>query len=329
MGARAPKKRRGRPYSHGSGTRGCRGCSETRPSAQPALQYQTPSRFREARSRLAWQRAQEPEPWIGRRSTVSSFCTGAKVSLQRVSGNPAAQDRPAALEARALSRRFGPLAALHELDLRIEAGEGFALLGANGAGKTTFLRLAAGLLLPSSGELRVAGCCPAREPERVRRVLGFAMETSRLYPALRVERFLRFAAGARGMCRAAARSAAERVIEQTGLAAVAARPIGHCSRGYQQRVALAQALIGEPAVLLVDEPSAGLDPAQREEIWELLAGLRGPRTLVISTHDLEEARRLATRAAVLSAGRLRAQGAVSELLREPGALALFRDGARA
>jgi len=283
----------------------------------------------DARSRLARQRTQEPEPWIGRYSTSRSFDTGAEVSLRCVSGNPSPAPAIPALEARSLGRRFGAVCALAELDLRIEAGEGFALLGANGAGKTTFLRLAAGLLVPSTGELRVAGQCPSRHPERVRRVLGFAMETSRLQPALRVESFLRFAAAARGMPRAAARRAVERVVAETGLGDVLRRAIGHCSRGYQQRVALAQALIGEPSVLLVDEPGAGLDPAQRLELWQLLAGLRGARTLVISTHDLEEARRLADRAAVLSQGRLRAQGPVGELLRDPAPLSLFRSGAGA
>jgi ABC-2 type transport system ATP-binding protein len=231
-----------------------------------------------------------------------------------------------ALEARSVSRRFGRRAALRELDLRVAAGEALALLGANGAGKTTFLRLAAGLLLPSAGELRIAGICPVREPERARRRIGFAMETSRLHPSLSVAGLLRFGARARGLAGAVAARAVEAMLEKTALGAVAKRPIGNCSRGYQQRVSLALALIGDPELLLVDEPSAGLDPAQREDLWELLASLRGTHTLVLSTHDFDEARQLATRAAVLAEGRLVALAPTAELLASGDPLALFRAG---
>jgi ABC-2 type transport system ATP-binding protein len=260
---------------------------------------------------------------IGRRST-DAFSTAAEVSLQRVSGNPESRPALAALEARALSRRFGERFVLRDLDLRIEAGEGLALLGANGAGKTTFLRVAAGLLLPSHGELRIAGICPIREPERARTRIGFAMETSRLYPSLAVLPLLRFGARARGFKGAELEGRVAAVIERMALGAVAKRPVGNCSRGYQQRISLALALIGDPEILLVDEPSAGLDPAQREDLWDLLAALRGAHTLVVSTHDFEEAQRLAARAALLAEGRLAALGPTADLLANRDRLALFR-----
>ena len=228
------------------------------------------------------------------------------------------------ISARGLSRRFGAHTALADVDLEIPAGSSFALLGANGAGKTTFLRIAAGLLLPSAGEIRVAGISPAEDPVRVQRQIGYVMETSRLYPELRVRGLLRFLAAARGLARAEREAAVEQALERFELAAVATRPIGNLSRGYQQRVSLAQAFLHDPRLAIVDEPTAGLDPLQRHEVQERLHALRGERTLLLSTHDLGEARALADRVAVLREGRLVAEGPAQELLGRADPLALFR-----
>jgi ABC-2 type transport system ATP-binding protein len=228
------------------------------------------------------------------------------------------------ISAHGLSRRFGAHTALADVDLEIPAGSSFALLGANGAGKTTFLRIAAGLLLPSAGEIRVAGISPAEHPARVQRQIGYVMETSRLYPELRVRGLLRFLAAARGLSRAAREAAVERALERFELGAVAKRPIGNLSRGYQQRVSLAQAFLHDPLLAIVDEPSAGLDPLQRHEVQERLRALRGERTLLLSTHDLGEARALADRVAVLREGRLVAEGPAQELLGQGDPLGLFR-----
>jgi ABC-2 type transport system ATP-binding protein len=231
--------------------------------------------------------------------------------------------REPAVVARGLSRRFGPHVALAEVDLEVPAGSSLALLGANGAGKTTFLRLAAGLLLPSAGEIRVAGVSAADDPARVQRRLGYAMETSRLYPELRVRGCLRFLAAARGLGRAAREAAVDRALERFGLGAVAGRPIGNLSKGFQQRVSLAQAFLHDPALVIVDEPTGGLDPLQRHEVHERLRALRGEQTLLISTHDLDEAGRLADRVAVLRGGRVVAEGPTAELLGRGDPLALF------
>ena len=228
------------------------------------------------------------------------------------------------LRARGLSRRFGAHTALADVDLEVAAGSTFALLGANGAGKTTFLRIAAGLLLPSAGEIVVAGSSPADDPARVQRRLGYVMETSRLYPELRVRGLLRFLAAARGLARQERKAAVERALERFGLAAVAGRPIGNLSKGYQQRVSLAQAFVHDPALVIVDEPTGGLDPLQRHEVHERLRALRGERTILLSTHDLAEARALADRVAVLRAGRLVAAGPAAELLGRGDPLGLFR-----
>jgi ABC-2 type transport system ATP-binding protein len=237
--------------------------------------------------------------------------------------------RGARVEADALTRRFGETVALDGVSLAIAPGEAFGLLGANGAGKTTFIRCLTGVLLPSGGDVRVDGFSALTSPAAVRARLGFVAETSRLYPELRVSSFLRFAAGARGMAGAERERAVARVIEQFTLGDVARRLIGHLSKGFQQRVSLAQAFVADPPLVIVDEPTSGLDPLQQEEVRSLLRGLRGERTLLLCTHDLAEARALSDRVAVLARGRLVAVGASAEVLGGPDPLALFRAGAAA
>jgi ABC-2 type transport system ATP-binding protein len=240
-----------------------------------------------------------------------------------------AQDRlsevGAAIEATGLVRRFGERVALDGIDLAIAAGESFGLLGANGAGKTTFIRLVTGYLIPSAGRIAVGGRSPEREPRAVHARIGFVAETSRLYPDLRVRGFLRFAGGARGLSGGALEAAVERELARFQLAGVAGRLIGHLSKGYQQRVSLAQAFLHEPELLIVDEPTSGLDPLQQAEVRRLLREAAGTRTLLVCTHDLAEARELTQRVAVLREGRVVALGPTAQVLGGPDPLALFRE----
>jgi ABC-2 type transport system ATP-binding protein len=231
--------------------------------------------------------------------------------------------------AEGLTRRFGARVAVDRLDLSIARGETFALLGANGAGKTTFIRLVTGYLLPSAGTVRVDGLSPARDADALRARIGFVAETSRLYPDLRVEGFLRFVGGARGLAGAALAAAVERTLAHFQLASVAHRVVGNLSKGYQQRVSLAQAFLHDPPLLIVDEPTSGLDPLQQAEVQSLLAALRGQRTILLCTHDLAEARALAGHVGVLARGRLVAEGSAAEVLGGPDPLALFAAGAEA
>jgi len=228
------------------------------------------------------------------------------------------------ISARGLSRRFGERLAVDDLTLEVPRGTTFGLLGANGAGKTTFIRMVTGVLLPSQGEVRVDGLSPARDPAAVQKRIGFVMETSRLYPELRVRGFLRFVAGARNLAGDAAKAAIERVIERFHLESVAPRRIGNLSKGYQQRVSLAQAFLHDPPLVIVDEPTGGLDPVQQNEVQSMLAELRGERTVVLCTHDLGEARRLASSVAVLNAGRLVSHGPTEAVLGGDTALSLFQ-----
>jgi ABC-2 type transport system ATP-binding protein len=233
---------------------------------------------------------------------------------------------PPAIEARDLTRRFGPHLAVDRLSLTVPARTSFGLLGANGAGKTTFIRMVSGFLLPSQGSVRVQGRSPATHPTAVQRRIGFVMETSRLYPELRVRGFLRFMAGARGLGRERREAAVAGVLRRFDLEAVAARRIGNLSKGYQQRVSLAQAFLHDPPLVIVDEPTGGLDPVQQEEVQSLLQDLHGERTVLVCTHDLAEARRLTSRVAVMRDGRLVAEGPTSEVLDRGDTLALFRAG---
>ena len=232
--------------------------------------------------------------------------------------------RGARIEARGLGRRFGPHVALDNVSLSVEPGECFGLLGANGAGKTTFIRLLTGFLVPSSGVLTVDGVSPAREPGTVQARLGYVPESPRLYPELRVRDFLAFAAGLRGFRGGARRRAVAESLARFRLEPVDRRLIGHLSRGYRQRVSLAQAFLHDPTLVVVDEPSAGLDPVQREEVREILAELGGRCSLVLCTHDLGEARALSDRCGVLRRGTLVALGDSEDLLGGGNPLSLFR-----
>jgi ABC-2 type transport system ATP-binding protein len=228
------------------------------------------------------------------------------------------------IRAHELTRRFGSHVAVDKLTIEISPLTCFGLLGANGAGKTTFIRMVTGYLLPSDGELTVGGISPANHPHEVNKKLGFVMETSRLYPELRVIGLLNFLAGARGLKGPDARTAVEAVIERFHLEGVAKRLIGNLSKGYQQRVSLAQAFLHDPPLVIVDEPTGGLDPVQRGEVQEILQALRGERTVVLCTHDLEEARTLTSRVAVLNAGKLVAAGDTDTVLGGGDSLNLFQ-----
>lgn len=229
-----------------------------------------------------------------------------------------------AIEAKGLTRRFGPHVALDGLDLRIGPGEAFGLLGANGAGKTTFIRLVTGFLLPSAGTVTVDGITAATDPSGVSARIGFVAETTRLYPELRVGTFLRFAGGARGLSGSQLAAQVDAGVVRFQLESSLNRPLGHLSKGLLQRVNLAQAFLHDPPLMIVDEPTSGLDPLQQEEVRSVLRELRGERTLILCTHDLGEARELTERVAVLSRGKLVASGPTREVLAGADPLALFR-----
>ena len=212
--------------------------------------------------------------------------------------------------------------AVDDVYFAIARGEVEELLGPNGSGKSTLMRCLIGFVSPTGGRVRVGGVDVAERPVAARREVGYLPEQVTLYPDLGVRRYLRFVAGMKGLDGRSARRAVETVIASCGLETVAERLTGKLSKGFRQRVGVAQALLGDPPVLVLDEPTVGLDPVQTVEMRDLLRGLAG-RTVLLSTHVLAEASALCTRIVIMSAGKL-----VAELRRRLSAAPREQAGGR-
>ena len=225
----------------------------------------------------------------------------------------ATQDTPL-LEARGVTVRFGKVTALDALDLDAPPGEVLAILGPNGAGKTSFVRTVATLQRLTSGELRVRGHDVARDPVAVRRDIGLAGQFAAVEPSMTGRENLEMTARLFGHPSRAARRAAAIVIDQLGLGEVADRRCGGYSGGQRRRLDLGASLVGAPRLLLLDEPTTGLDPAGRLEVWDAVRGLAaGGTDILLTTHYLDEADELADRVVVIDRGRTVASGTVGEL----------------
>jgi len=217
------------------------------------------------------------------------------------------------IEVDKLSKYFGERAAIRDLSFSIAKGEVVGFLGLNGAGKTTTLRILGCLLLPTSGTVRVDGLEVTQNPYEIRGKIGFLPDLPPLYPEMTVGAYLTFAARLRQV---PARDTAARVAEaedRTALRDMHGEIIGELSHGYRQRVGLAQAIVHKPALLILDEPSAGLDPAQIVEMRNLVHGLRGEHTVLISSHFLTEISQTCDRLLVIHNGELVGQGSEGEL----------------
>ncbi len=222
------------------------------------------------------------------------------------------------IEVRDLTKTFGAVEAVRGISFRVEAGEIVGFLGPNGAGKTTTMRILAGIFPPTSGEVRIAGRDPARDPLACRRAVGYFPEYAPFYPDLRVAGYLRFVARMKRLPRAERPRAVAQVLAWCGLEGVARRRVGTLSKGYRQRVGLAQALCGNPPILILDEPTIGLDPEQVVEIRDLVRALGGSRTIFFSSHILSEVEALCERVIVVARGRLVGEGTARELAERVG-----------
>jgi len=223
------------------------------------------------------------------------------------------------LEADGLTKRFGEVTALDRLDLRVPAGQVLAVLGPNGAGKTTFVRTIATLLRPDAGSLRVAGIDVARNPGRVRRVIGLAGQSAAVEPALTGRENLRMVARLFGHGGRASRVAADAVLAQLRLTDAGDRLVRTYSGGMRRRLDLGASLVGGPRLLLLDEPTTGLDPRSRNELWSAIKALVAQGTdVLLTTQYLDEADHLADRVAIIDRGRLVADGTPDELKARAG-----------
>jgi ABC-2 type transport system ATP-binding protein len=223
------------------------------------------------------------------------------------------------IEAIGLCKRFGKTVALDGLDLVAEPGQVLAVLGPNGAGKTTFVRTVATLLRPDAGELRVAGHDVRRQAQAVRRLIGLAGQSAAVEPAMTGRENLELVARLFGQDARSARANSARVLEQLGLADAAGRLARTYSGGMRRKLDLGASLVGAPRLLLLDEPTTGLDPRSRIELWDAIAGLVTQGTdVLLTTQYLDEADHLASRIVIIDHGRVAAAGTPTELKQRAG-----------
>ena len=218
-----------------------------------------------------------------------------------------------AIRSENLTKRFGRVVALDGLSLSIEEGTIFGFLGPNGAGKTTTLRLLAGLTNPTSGRVWVQGQEVSGNSLQLRSSIGYLPEAPAFYTWMTGREFLRFTAELYGLDRQTARARADELLEQVDLEGAADRRVKGYSRGMLQRLGLAQALMGRPTVLLLDEPASALDPMGRRDMLETIRALRGETTVFISTHILADVERICNRIAIIDKGKLITMGGIDEL----------------
>ncbi len=219
----------------------------------------------------------------------------------------------ALIEIDGLTKRFGSFTAVDHVSFTVERGEVLGFLGPNGAGKSTTMRMLAGFMTPSAGTARICGHDVQSDSLAARKSLGFLPEGAPTYPEMTVLAFLQFVGRIRGFSGRELASRVDHAVAITSLAGVRLQPVETLSKGFKRRVGLAQALLHDPEVLILDEPTDGLDPNQKHEVRNLIADMRAEKAIVISTHILEEVDAVCTRAIVIANGRIVADATPKEL----------------
>ncbi len=217
------------------------------------------------------------------------------------------------IEVRHVVKRYGDRVAVKDLSFEVARGEVVGFLGPNGAGKSTTLRMLTGFLEPSEGEIRVAGLDARKDPTEVKRKVGYMPESVPLYLDMRVVEYLRFRAELKGVSRAHIGKSVDKALELANVGDVRTRIIGQLSKGYRQRVGLADALVADPPLLILDEPTAGLDPNQIRQVRDLVRALSREKTVLLSTHILPEVEAICGRVIIIDRGRMVSSGRPEDL----------------
>lgn len=217
------------------------------------------------------------------------------------------------IEVRDLSKNYGDRPAITQLNFTVRKGEVVGFLGPNGAGKSTTMKILTGYMAPSSGEVKIAGFDVFEDPLEVKRRIGYLPETPPVYHDMFVADYLRFAAKLKGVESARLKSLVDSALEKTNLEEVRHRLIGNLSKGFKQRVGLAQALVSDPEILIMDEPTVGLDPVQVAEMRQLIRELRGQHTIILSTHILPEVQASCEKVIIINRGRIVAEDTLDAL----------------
>ena len=222
---------------------------------------------------------------------------------------------PSLVETERLRKTFGPIVAVDGITLSVGKGEVLGFLGPNGAGKSTTMKMITGFLTPDSGSVHIAGIDVAAEPKAAKRRLGYLPEGAPSYGDMTVKAFLSFVADIRGLSIGDRWSRMETAVDRTALSGVLDQRIETLSKGFRRRVGLAQAILHDPEVLILDEPTDGLDPNQKHQVRKLIQDMAADKAIIVSTHILEEVEAVCTRAIVIDKGRVVADGTAEELQR--------------
>lgn len=223
-----------------------------------------------------------------------------------------------AIQTKELTKCYGEKTAVDALDLTAKQGELFALLGVNGAGKTTTVKMLSGLLAPTSGDAEILGYSLVSQAQEVKSRINLSPQETAVAPKLTARENLELIAGIYGSTRKEAKEKAAAMLEEFHMQEVAGQRAGTLSGGWQRRLSIAMALISQPQILFLDEPTLGLDVLARRELWNIIEKLKGRVTIILTTHYMEEAASLADRVAILAHGRLRLCGTVQEILDAAG-----------
>ena len=222
------------------------------------------------------------------------------------------------IETLSLTKKYKDVTAVDGLDLKVRSGEIFSLLGVNGAGKTTAIRMLSCLTEPTSGTATVGGADLLRESERIKRMIGISPQETAVAPGLSTRENLELIAGVYGFGKEKTEEKIRELSKTFGLDSVLDKRAGKLSGGWQRRLSIAMALIGEPKILFLDEPTLGLDVIARSELWDVIRSLKGRATVILTTHYMEEAEALSDRIGIMKSGKLLTVGTASEIMEKTG-----------